>query len=114
MFPRPKDHAMIHELRSYTIKPGRMEDCHRVFESACLPVFRAVGISMLGFWEPEPKDGRTFIYLLGFADAAAREKAWPAFIAHPQWVAAKAALAGDNPWEKVQATVLTPTRYSPA
>ena len=83
---------MVHELRSCTIRPDRMEDCHRVFESACAPVVRAVGISMLGFWEAEPKDGRTLIDMLGFADAAAREKAWP----------------------RVQATVLTPTRSSPA
>ena len=104
---------MLYELRSYTIKPGRMADCHRVFQEACLPVFEAVGIRMIAFWEPEPADGTRFIYLLAFKDAAARTAAWPAFSAHPTWQAAKAKLAGDNPWEKTEATVLSPTSYSP-
>ena len=105
---------MLYELRNYTIKPGRMEECHCVFQESCLPVFEAVNIKMLGFWEPEPKDGRTFIYLVAFESAAAREKAWPAFIAHPTWVAAKARMQNNFPWEKTAATVLTPTSYSPA
>lgn len=105
---------MIYELREYTIKPGRMEECHAVFEQSCLPAFAAVGIRMLGFWEPEPKDGTTFIYLVAFDDVAARERAWPAFSVEPHWVAAKARMKGDFPWEKTSARVLAPTRYSPA
>ena len=105
---------MIYELREYIIKPGRMEECHAVFAESCVPVFHDVGIRMLGFWEPVPKDGRSFIYLVAFDDAAARERAWPAFISHPIWGAAKARMNADFPWEKTSATVLAPTFYSPA
>jgi len=105
---------VIYELRQYTIKPNRMEECHAVFAESCVPAFSAVGIRMLGFWEPVPNEGRSFIYLLAFDDAAARERAWPAFTAHPIWVAAKARMNGDFPWEKTSATVLAPTDYSPA
>ncbi len=73
---------MIYELRQYEIKPGRMADNHRMFTEVCIPVFEELGITPLGFWESLDLDGETFIYLLGFESAAAREEIWAKFKVH--------------------------------
>ena len=104
---------MIYELRQYVIKEDRMADCHRVFCDAIIPLFHVVGIRTIAFWEPLEPDGRTFIYLLGFDSAKAREEIWPRFIGHDTWLALKESWGDDAPYETTTATVLAPTDYSP-
>ena len=104
---------MIYEHRHYTIAEGRMADCHRAFTETIIPIFNRLGVKTVGFWEPQDSDGRTFIYLLGFKDATAREKAWADFVNDPAWKELAAALGDNAPWEKTQSTVLAPTSYSP-
>ena len=104
---------MIYELRQYVIKPGRMPDCHRMFEDVVIPLFEELGIRVVGFWEPLEPDGRSFVYLLGFENAEAREDIWPKFIAHDKWLAEKAGWSDGAPYETVTPTVLAPTDYSP-
>jgi len=104
---------MIYELRQYVINPGRMSDCHRMFKNVVIPLFEELGIRTVGFWEPLEPDGRTFVYLLGFETAEAREAIWPKFIGHDKWQAEKASWTDGAPYETVTATVLAPTDYSP-
>ena len=104
---------MIYELRQYVIKDGRMQDCHRLFRDVIVPLFHEVGIRTLGFWEPIEPDGKTFVYLLGFESAQARDAIWPKFIAHEAWIAEKATWTDGAPYETTSATVLAPTDYSP-
>ncbi len=103
---------MIYELRQYEIKPGRMADTHRMFKEVCIPAFEELGIQPLGFWEPFEPDGQTFVYLLGFESAEARERIWEAFKIHPGWLAEKASWSDGSPYEKVTPTVLAATEYS--
>ncbi len=104
---------MIYELRQYVIKPGRMSDCHRMFQDAVIPLFEELGIRVVGFWEPLEPDGRHFVYLLAFESAEARQDAWPKFAAHRKWQAEKASWTDGAPYETVTPTVLAPTDYSP-
>ncbi len=104
---------MIHELRQYVIKEGRMADCHRLFRDVIIPLFHEVGIRTVAFWEPLEPDNRTFVYLLAFESAEAREAIWPKFIEHEKWLAEKASWADGPPYETTTATVLAPTGYSP-
>jgi hypothetical protein len=90
-----------------------MEECHALFRDVVIPLFKELGIREVGYWEPLEKDGVTFLYLLGFESAAAREATWPRFIAHPLWVATKAAWTDGPPYASVKPTVLAPTDYSP-
>lgn len=105
---------MIYELRQYRIKPGRMEDCHRMFREVILPLFEKLGIESLGYWEPEHKGEFDLHYIVAFESAAARERLWPEFIAHPDWQAEKASWTDGPPYEMTKSTVMTPTAYSPA
>lgn len=104
---------MIYEYRHYNIKEGMIADCHRVFQQTLIPLFNKLNIKTIAFWEPQDSDGRTFIYLLGFQDAAAREKAWADFASSPEWKKTVADLGDTAPWESTQSTVLVPTSYSP-
>ena len=70
----------------------------------------------VGFWEPAPgteAGDAALVYLLGFADLQARERAWAAFLAHPKWLAAKERAGTPAPWKKVVKTILQPLPYSP-
>ena len=107
---------MILELRQYTIEPGKEALLHDLFAKEIASLFREVGMETLGFWEPVAGHDAgevQFVYLLGFADAAAREKAWADFLAHPKWLAAKARGGEPAPWKKVVKTILKPLDYSP-
>ena len=76
---------MIYEYRYYNIKEGMIADCHRVFQQTLLPLFKQLHLKTRAFWDPQESHGRTFIYLLGFQAAAAREKAWADFASSPEW-----------------------------
>ncbi len=107
---------MIYELRQYTIEPGMKEMLHQLFEEVTAPLFRETGMEIIGFWEPVPGSDAgevEFVYLLGFASLAAREKSWAEFMAHPEWIAAKQRIGTPVPWKKVVKTILQPLPYSP-
>ncbi len=105
---------MIYELRQYRIKPGRMEDCHRMFLEVILQLFEKLGIRSIGYWEPEHKGEFDLHYVVAFDSAEARERLWPEFLADPDWVAETERWADDPPYEMTKSTVMTPTAYSPA
>ena len=105
---------MIYELRQYTVAEGRMEECQNLFREVVHPVFHEVGIRPVGYWQPLERDGRTFVYLLAFESAEAREMIWPKFVENPRWqTAANAFPDGVPPYEKVVPTVLELMDYSP-
>lgn len=104
---------MIHELRVYQIRQGRMDDLHRIFTETLNPLFKKLNVETVGFWEAQGSDRRTFVYLLGFEDAAGREKAWQQFVEDSAWKGLSESLGDDAPWEKTESTVLEPTSYSP-
>ena len=105
---------MIYELRQYRIKPGRIDDIHRMFREVILPLFEKLGIVSLGYWVPEEKGEFDLHYVVAYADTQARERLWPAFLADPDWVAEEASWTDGSPLEEIKSTVMRPTDYSPA
>ena len=123
---------MIYELRVYQIAPGKMETLHRVFKETVVPLFEQYGIKIVGFWEPIgcevsnpphkmelhnpmfPLPGQSFAYMVAFESEAQREKIWPAFEQDPQLGQVLELVNQDGaPWQRIDATVLKPTDYSP-
>ena len=41
---------MIHQLRTYTIQPGAMDDWVELFETHIRPVNRRLGMHIIGTW----------------------------------------------------------------
>jgi hypothetical protein len=74
------------ELRTYTVREGSSIDLlHSRFRQHTTRLFAKHGMTNLGYWQPIDKPN-TLIYMLAYKDAAARDAAWAAFSADPEWV----------------------------
>ena len=74
------------ELRTYTVREGSSIDLlHSRFRERTTPLFKKHGMTIVGYWQPVAKPN-TLIYILAYKDGAARDAAWAAFQADPDWV----------------------------
>ncbi len=81
------------ELRTYTVREGSSIDLlHSRFRDHTNRLFKKHGMSIVGFWQPVAKPDQ-LIYLLAYKDAAARDAAWAAFGADPEWVKVRTEMA---------------------
>lgn len=104
---------MIYELKKYVPNGGKSQALKQRFEDVTLPIFARVGVKVEYVFE-NPAEPEALYYMTSFADAAARDAAWKAFGADPEWKAAKAASEVDGPLLGSQSsTDLVPTAFSP-
>ena len=86
---------MLYELRIYYMHPGRLSAIHKRFSEVTLGLFKKHGIKVCDFYTDA--DGADKIYYVcAFADRAARDAAFGAFSADPEWKAAYAASHEDG------------------
>jgi NIPSNAP protein len=98
------------ELRTYTVQPGSSIDLlHSRFRDHTTALFRKHGMTVIGYWQPVAKPD-TLIYLLAYKDAAARDAAWAAFGADPEWVKTRTAMQVNV---QVDSVFMSATDYSP-
>lgn len=113
--PSLKKEATSYELRTYVAAPGKMEDLHNRFRNHTMKLFAKHGINVIGFWGPTDKEkgaDNTLIYVLKYPSREAREKAWKAFGADPEWVAArKASEANGKLTDKVESVMMGEVNY---
>ena len=105
---------MLYELRIYVSSPENVDALHERFRTVNLGVFERLGIDLVGFWT-DVTDPVRIHYLVRFPDQAARDAAWAAFDADPEWQAAKKESEDRHGKLVLQAisTRLEPTAYSP-
>lgn len=107
-----------YELRTYHVAPGKMDALHKRFRDHTLGLFAKHGITSLGYWERLDKEGKPdnkLTFLLSYPTREARETAWKAFVADPDWQAAFKASEANGPLvTKAENPYLTATDYSPA
>ena len=77
---------MIHELRTYTVPDGRMPEVLSLFEDVLFDVFRRSNIKTVSFWTN--KASNALVYICEFENEEAKEAAWQAFFADPEWITA--------------------------
>ena len=83
--PPPGDCGTV-ELRQYTLHPGQREVLIELFDRAFVEPQEAQGLRVLGqFCDTDRPD--QFVWLRGFADMAARQRALEAFYGGPVWAA---------------------------
>lgn len=107
---------MIYELRTYQAVPGKMKNLNDRFANITLPLFEKYNMKVIGFWETAIGEATTteLVYLLAFEDLAHYQRAWDAFIADPEWQAAKRLTEVGGPLVNVVSNkILEPTDYSP-
>jgi hypothetical protein len=105
---------MIHELRVYHCLPGRLPALLQRFENVTLRLWDRHGIRQAGFWTVGiGESNQALYYLLAWESLAERETRWNAFIADPEWLAARAESERDGPiLERVANQILIPTAFS--
>ena len=98
------------ELRTYTVREGSSIDLlHSRFRDKTNALFKKHGMTIIGYWQPVTKPN-TLIYLLAYKDGAARDAAWAAFGADPEWVKTRTAMQVNV---QVDSVFMSATDYSP-
>jgi hypothetical protein len=99
------------ELRTYTVREGsgNIDVLHARFREHTNALFRKHGMTIVGFWQPVTKPDQ-LIYVLAYKDAAARDAAWAAFQADPEWMKVRAAMAVNV---QVDNVFMSATDYGP-
>ena len=106
---------MIYELRIYTAHPGKLQALQARFRDHTCRLFEKNGLKNVGYWV-NTVGGRSdeLWYMLAFDDLGARQKAWAAFQADPEWQKARAASEADGPLvHHTENRIMTPTDFSP-
>ena len=106
---------MIHELRVYEAMPGKLPALHARFTEYTLRLFQRHGIKPVGFWTTYVGPSSTALtYLLEWSDLEERQRRWDAFMADPEWIAARSDSERDGPLTmRIENQILSPTPYSP-
>lgn len=104
---------MIYELRTYYIKPGKLEDIHNRFSKLTIDLFKRHGMNTLDFWEDA--EGKNIIYyILEHKDMESREKNFNNFKNDSEWIEGKRLSELNGPLvEKVESIFMKRVPYSP-
>ncbi len=102
------------EMRTYYTNEGKLDALNERFRQHTTALFTRHGMTNIGYWMPVENPERKLIYLLSYPNSGAREAAWKAFVADPEWIAAKAASEVDGPLvAKIDSVLLAQTDFSP-
>lgn len=107
----------LFEMRTYTVAPGKLEALHARFQQHACRLLERHGIVNVGYWARlnETAGPEQLVFVLAHRDRSARETAWKAFMADPEWQAVyKESEANGRLVEKVDVRFLQATDYSPA
>ena len=107
---------MIYELRTYWAAPGKIDNLHERFRSLTMGLFKRYNMEVVGFWTPTPvtPDSGDLVYVLRFADEAAKAAAWKSFGSDPEWIEGKAASEVDGTLVvKLTSVLMECTDYAP-
>jgi heme-degrading monooxygenase HmoA len=105
---------VLHQLRIYEIFEGNKAAFHDRFRDHAARLMAAHGFRILAMWETKTERRTEFVYLLAWPDEAAKNAAWSAFMADPEWKEIKrqtSARHGDLVGA-IEDRVLLPTPYS--
>ena len=99
------------ELRTYTVREGsgNIDVLHARFREHTNTLFKKHGMTIVGFWQPVAKPDQ-LIYILAYKDAAARDAAWAAFQADPEWMKVRTEMAVNV---QVDNVFMSATDYGP-
>ena len=105
---------MIYELRIYDAIPGKLPALNDRFAKITLGYFEKHGIKSIAYWTDVIGISNRLTYLLAFDDLAHRDRAWAAFGADAERIAAFAETERDGPLvARVENKIMRPTPYSP-
>lgn len=115
--PRLDPRAATYELRIYHAAPGKLDALNARFRGHTLKLFERHGMTNVAYWVEQPNEkspGGRVVYVLAYPSREAREKAWAAFGADPEWRAVAAASEANGKLvERVESSFMAQADYSP-
>ncbi len=105
---------MIYELRTYAVPEGRMPELLSLFEDVIFNLFKRSKIKPVSFWMNQNEN--KFVYVCEFENESAKETAWQAFKADPEWISGWQERSDpNNPLvTEVSSEILVPVQFSTA
>ena len=110
--------SRVYELRTYTVRPGRLPALHERFAEHTMKIFEKHGMKNELYWVPTDaaRKDDTLIYFLSHDSQEAADRSWQMFLADPEWIKVRDASEADGkilakPPERVY---LKLTEYSPS
>lgn len=103
-----------YELRIYYCFPGRLDALVERFSNHTTRIFEKHGMENVGYWLPINNTENALYYILAYPDKKARDAAWKAFGADPEWkkVSSESEQNGKIV-EKVRSVFMTAADISP-
>ncbi|CAI6085527.1 NIPSNAP family protein [Cohnella sp. JJ-181] len=80
---------MLYELRTYQMKPGRLQAMLDRFKSDTLGLFAKHQMKVIQFWVDTDESKDRLYYVLEHPDMTSRERNYKAFMEDPEWLAAR-------------------------
>jgi len=110
-----KPDTKCYELRIYSCFPGRRDALIQRFKDHTLRVFAKHKMESIGYWLPADSSQNTLYYILAYPSRAARDTAWNAFHADPEWIEiARKSEESGKIVEKVTSVFMNLSDISPA
>ena len=104
---------MIVELRTYTVKPLRVQDFLQLYEQAALPLQKKYLGNLIGFFVSEVGPLNELVHLWAYDSLAERERRRDAMERDPGWPLYCQALRELDVIEKQETKLLKSTSFSP-
>jgi hypothetical protein len=106
--------VVIYEMRIYDAMPGKLPALNDRFAKITLGYFEKHGIKSVGYWTDVIGTSGRLTYMLAFDDLAHRDRAWAAFGADQERLAAFAETEKNGLLvARVENRIMRPTDYSP-
>jgi len=103
----------LFETRIYYTEPGRLDALLARFRNHTTKIFEKHGMTNVGYWVPLHEENK-LIYVLAYPDRAARDAAWKAFGADPEWVKVRTeSEVSGKIVSKVESIFMDATDFSP-
>ena len=75
----------VFEIRTYYANEGKLDALLARFRDHTVTLFKKHGMTNVGYWVPADNKENKLVYMLAFTSREARNKAFKAFSADPDW-----------------------------
>ena len=84
-FAQAEEKNRVFEIRTYYANEGKLDALLDRFRDHTVALFKKHGMTNVGYWVPADNKENKLVYMLAFPSREARNKAFKAFGADPDW-----------------------------
>ena len=84
-FAQAEEKNRVFEIRTYYANEGKLDALLARFRDHTVALFKKHGMTNVGYWVPADNKENKLVYILAFPSREARDQAFKAFSADPDW-----------------------------